>query len=301
MPELPEVETTVRGLRLRVLNRTFIDVWADFPKMIKKPDDFEKFKKEIKGRKIEDIKRRAKNILIELSGGKVLLIHQKLTGHLLVGKWKRISNEWRPAEKGPLSDKINSFIHLIFWLDDNMLALSDLRKFAKVELWSRKELENSEEFKKFETILGLMKIKLRHKHGITESKNYIISENQLKFIVENSKMDTMVSQYLNSQDWRTWDIGDGEFNVADGEFGKDLIRFRIQSSSTVPDHEFNVIYLEDGLVTKINNLFGLGSENSIISIINWFNGKYDKNLTRDDFEWLDSDTYYAEDEEYYDN
>ena len=161
--------------------------------------------------------------------------------------------------------------------------------------------QNSEEYKKFETLLGLMKIKLRHKHGITESKNYLISENQFKFIVENSKMDTMVSQYLNSQDWRTWDIGDGEFNVADGEFGKDLIRFRIQSSSTVPDHEFNVIYLEDGLVTKINNLFGLGSENSIISIINWFNGKYDKNLTRNDFEWLDSDTYYAEDEEYYDN
>lgn len=184
---------------------------------------------------------------------------------------------------------------------ENRVQLSDVVKeineFNKNYFIS----ENSEEFKKFETLLGLMKIKLRHKHGITESKNYLISENQLKFIVENSKMDTMVSQYLNSQDWRTWDIGDGEFNVADGEFGKDLIRFRIQNSSTVPDHEFNVIYLEDGLVTKINNLFGLGSENSIISIINWFNGKYDKNLTRDDFEWLDSDTYYAEDEEYYDN
>jgi len=184
---------------------------------------------------------------------------------------------------------------------ENRVQLSDVVKEINEFNKNYFIAENSEEFKKFETLLGLMKIKLRHKHGITESKNYLISENQLKFIVENSKMDTMVSQYLNSQDWRTWDIGDGEFNVADGEFGKDLIRFRIQSSSTVPDHEFNVIYLEDGLVTKINNLFGLGSENSIISIINWFNGKYDKNLTRDDFEWLDSDTYYAEDEEYYDN
>jgi hypothetical protein len=184
---------------------------------------------------------------------------------------------------------------------ENRVQLSDVVK--EINEFNRNYFisQNSEEFKKFETVIGLMKIKLRHKHGITESKNYIISENQLKFIVENSKMDTMVSQYLNSQDWRTWDIGDGEFNVADGEFGKDLIRFRIQNSSTVPDHEFNVIYLEDGLVTKINNLFGLGSENSIISIINWFNGKYDKNLTRDDFEWLDGDTYYAEDDEYYDN
>jgi hypothetical protein len=184
---------------------------------------------------------------------------------------------------------------------ENRVQLSDVVKEINEFNKNYFIAENSEEFKKFETLLGLMKIKLRHKHGITESKNYLISENQFKFIVENSKMDTMVSQYLNSQDWRTWDIGDGEFNVADGEFGKDLIRFRIQNSSTVPDHEFNVIYLEDGLVTKINNLFGLGSENSIISIINWFNEKYDKNLTRDDFEWLDSDTYYAEDEEYYDN
>jgi hypothetical protein len=184
---------------------------------------------------------------------------------------------------------------------ENRVQLSDVVKEINEFNKNYFIAENSEEFKKFETLLGLMKIKLRHKHGITESKNYLISENQFKFIVENSKMDTMVSQYLNSQDWRTWDIGDGEFNVADGEFGKDLIRFRLQNSSTVPDHEFNVIYLEDGLVTKINNLFGLGSENSIISIINWFNGKYDKNLTRNDFEWLDSDTYYAEDEEYYDN
>ena len=177
---------------------------------------------------------------------------------------------------------------------ENRVQLSDVVKEINEFNKNYFIAENSEEFKKFETLLGLMKIKLRHKHGITESKNYLISENQLKFIVENSKMGTMVSQYLNSQDWRTWDIGDGEFNVADGEFGKDLIRFRIQSSSTVPDHEFNVIYLEDGLVTKINNLFGLGSKDSIISIINWFNGKYDKNLTKDDFEWLDSDTYYAE-------
>jgi hypothetical protein len=185
---------------------------------------------------------------------------------------------------------------------ENRVQLVDVIK--EINEFNKKYLinQNSEEFKKFETLISLMKIKLKHKHGITESKNYMISENQLKFIVENNKMDTMISQYLNSQDWRTWDIGDGEFNIADGEFGKDLFRFRVQHSSKVPDHEFNVIYIEDGLVTKINNLFGLGIEDSIISIINWFNEKYDKNLTRDDFEWLDSDTYYAEDdEEYYDN
>ena len=57
-----------------------------------------------------------------------------------------------------------------------------------------------------------------------------------------------------------------------------------------------MVYFEDGLVTKIRSLFGLGNEDSIDSIINWFNEKYDKNLTRDDFEWLDSDTYYADED-----
>jgi len=130
------------------------------------------------------------------------------------------------------------------------------------------------------------------------SKNYIISEHQLKFIVENNKVNTLISKYLDSQDWKTWDIGDGEFDVADGEFGKNLIKFRIQNSSMEPDHDFNVIYISDNLVTKINTLFSMSNLKSIKEIINWFNKKYEKNLTMDDFEWMDSDTYYDDDEDY---
>ena len=156
----------------------------------------------------------------------------------------------------------------------------------------------SDDFKKLETIVGLMKIKLRSKQGVDESRNFMISETQLKTIVESNKTDRLISEYLNLQDWHVWDIGDSEFNVADGEFGKDLIRFRIQYSSTVPDHHFNVIYISDDLVTKISGLFGVDNKIAIDSIIHWFNEKYDKNLTRDDFEWLDSDTYYADDEDY---
>ena len=48
MPELPEVETTVRGLKSKVLERTFVDVWSDWEKLVKKPKDFKQFEKEIK-------------------------------------------------------------------------------------------------------------------------------------------------------------------------------------------------------------------------------------------------------------
>lgn len=148
MPELPEVETTVKGLNSRVLNRTLVDVWTDSKKIIKKPGFYD-FKKSIKGKKIKRVWRRGKNIIFNLSEDYSLLIHQKMTGHLLYGKWKKENNKWQPAEIGPLEDKMNSFLHLIFFLDNKkMLALSDLRKFAKVELWKTKDLLGLEEFKK---------------------------------------------------------------------------------------------------------------------------------------------------------
>lgn len=148
MPELPEVETTIRDLKRKVLSRTFLNVWCDAKKIIKRPRTFDGFKKEILGRKIKKIERKGKNILIYLDKEKVLLIHQKLTGHLLVGKWQKKGNSWVPLIKGPLEDPANRFIHLIFFLDNGlMLALSDLRKFAKVELWDEKELMQSKEIR----------------------------------------------------------------------------------------------------------------------------------------------------------
>jgi len=149
MPELPEVQTTVDGLNLKVLKRAFIDVWSDWKKTVKRPKDFEQFKKELKGKKIIKIWRRAKNIIFDLSDGYSLLVHQKMTGHLLVGEWQLTSDNWLPVDKkSPLNDPYNRFIHLLFFLDNKrMIALSDVRKFAKVELWKTDDLLNSKEFK----------------------------------------------------------------------------------------------------------------------------------------------------------
>jgi formamidopyrimidine-DNA glycosylase len=152
MPELPEVETTVRDLKKAqppILGTGFFDLWTDWKKVVKKPKNFEEFKKGLLGKKILDIKRRGKNILFFLSQNKVLLIHQKLTGHLLYGKWEIKKGKPESKIKGPISeDPMNRFLHLIFFLNNGwQLAISDLRKFAKVELWDKEELENSKEFK----------------------------------------------------------------------------------------------------------------------------------------------------------
>lgn len=174
MPELPEVETTAKDLQTKVLSRTFVDVWTDTKKIIKKPKDFEEFRKQLKGKKIQKIWRRGKNIIFGLSKDYSLLIHQKLTGHLLVGYWVLDDGYWKPKEKGLLEEKVNTYIHLLFTLDNRkMLALSDLRKFAKVELWRTEDLkkelsflgpeplEKSFTFNKFKKILKNKKGKIK--------------------------------------------------------------------------------------------------------------------------------------------
>ena len=137
------MQTTVNGLNKKVLNKTFIDVWSDWKKSVKKPKDFDDFSKGIKNKKIKKIWRRAKNVIFDLSDRHSLLVHQKMTGHLLAGKWKLENNKWTPEDKkSPLNDPYNRFIHLVFFLNDGkMIALSDARKFAKIELWKTEELK----------------------------------------------------------------------------------------------------------------------------------------------------------------
>lgn len=151
MPELPEVETIVNDLKKLIVGRIIRDVWFDAPKIIRKPIPQE-FKKEIAGFKIKDIERKGKNIIFRLkkqNEKKILLIHQKLTGHLLYGKWKLRENKWVPEKQGPLAEKVNNYIHLMFYFDNGqMLGLSDLRKFAKVILFDEKEFGKLEEIKK---------------------------------------------------------------------------------------------------------------------------------------------------------
>jgi formamidopyrimidine-DNA glycosylase len=148
MPELPEVENTVRGLKKAVVGSRIEDVWTDTPKLIRK-GSFADLKKKIKGKKITDVSRRAKNIIISFEGGEVLLIHLKMTGHILIGEWNIVGpkNEERAefTGKGYLSERINGYVRVIFYLDDGrQLALSDLRKFAKVVFGKKEDIMTDE-------------------------------------------------------------------------------------------------------------------------------------------------------------
>ncbi len=154
MPELPEVETTVRSLNKKIRGLAISDIWTNYNSSfyfgkpnIKNPAYFKEFKKEIIGEKFLKFERRAKNILIRLSGEKTILVHMKMTGHFLYGQFKKTGGKWSPTENGPLKDPMNRFIRVVFSLSDGKhLAFSDLRKFAKIHLLSK--ITEKNEFKK---------------------------------------------------------------------------------------------------------------------------------------------------------
>ncbi len=145
MPELPEVQTTVDGINIVARNKKIMDTWTDFKSSapmfsgtIKNSAYFQKFKKAIQGAKIVKAERRAKNILIHLNNKETVLVHMKMTGHVMYGTYEYDAkkNSWAP-QKGQtaLEDPYNRFIHLVFTLDNGKhLVLADARKFAKVIL-----------------------------------------------------------------------------------------------------------------------------------------------------------------------
>lgn len=130
MPELPEVQTIIDDLNRKIKGDTIIGFWSDWEKSVRML--IEKFKKEIKGRKILSASRIGKNIFLNLSGGKTIYIHLKMTGHLLVKSEKL---KVKGDGKNHFDEKVNQYIHHIFYLKSGKtLEFSDLRKFGKIIL-----------------------------------------------------------------------------------------------------------------------------------------------------------------------
>jgi formamidopyrimidine-DNA glycosylase len=83
MPELPEVETIVRDLARLLPGAKIAAVEVLRPDLIE-GDTPEGFAKKLKGKKIRSVVRRAKNIVMDLGDGRLLLVNLGMTGRLLV-------------------------------------------------------------------------------------------------------------------------------------------------------------------------------------------------------------------------
>ena len=82
MPELPEVETTVRDLRQHLPGKVVTGVTlADWPRMIQ-THPAEVLNQLIASEEVVGLERRAKYVIIELTHDKFLVFHRKMTGNL---------------------------------------------------------------------------------------------------------------------------------------------------------------------------------------------------------------------------
>jgi formamidopyrimidine-DNA glycosylase len=119
VPELPEVETIVRGLALRVTGRRVASVWGSrLPLRLARPVALGQLRTVTVERSIETVTRRGKYILIGMGDGAGVSVHLGMSGRLRL----QPAREPRPAHT-----------HVVFALDrGDELRFIDPRRFGSV-------------------------------------------------------------------------------------------------------------------------------------------------------------------------
>jgi len=110
---LPEVETICRQLKKVLAGQ--------------KIKSLQGCSLQVEGKKILGVRRKAKMIIIELSGGKSLLIHLKMTGQLLI------------------NGLVGKHTRVIIQLNKDRLIFNDLRKFGWIKIMQNEKLKAQNE------------------------------------------------------------------------------------------------------------------------------------------------------------
>ena len=126
MPELPEVETVVRGLRPRLEGRLLSRVLQRRPDLrFPLPEDFAS---RLTGRRVLRIARRAKYILAELDSDEVLIVHLGMSGRMLL-----VDDPAQPLE---------AHDHVVLETDaGTQIRFNDARRFGMMDLAPAAELD----------------------------------------------------------------------------------------------------------------------------------------------------------------
>jgi len=135
MPELPEVETIKNGLISKIKGNQISDVKILWNGSLNMPP--KKFTESVKNSKIINISRRAKILILTLSGNFALLIHLKMTGQLIYDLRFKI-NDLRIK----LQNSKYKYARIIFFFKNgDALVFNDLRKFGYIKLIPKEKVE----------------------------------------------------------------------------------------------------------------------------------------------------------------
>ncbi len=125
MPELPEVQTVTRQLSKKITGKRIAGFWSDWKKQVK--PGLKQLSKCAVGGSVLGTRRIGKHIIIDLDNGYSLIIHLKMSGHLLYkDQANATAKEWQ--------DPMNRFVHhRIAFSDGSWVDFSDLRKFGWID------------------------------------------------------------------------------------------------------------------------------------------------------------------------
>ena len=135
MPELPEVETVLRGIS-PILEGNQIDY-----AQVNRPDLRRPFPnnlaKRLKNRKINFLHRRSKYILIDLSEGETLIMHLGMSGRIMISQ--KVAGTFHHN-----TNHSQKHDHFVLHLKDNhQLTFNDPRRFGVIDLLRTENLELS--------------------------------------------------------------------------------------------------------------------------------------------------------------
>ena len=134
MPELPEVQTVVMQLGRKIVGKTFSGFWSDWERRAL-PSSAE-LVYGVREATVLGIRRFGKHIVIDLNNRYSLVIHLKMTGHLLC------KTEANRGSRAFTEDRYNGYIrHVFSFVDGSTLEFSDLRKFGWVMVVKTCEVE----------------------------------------------------------------------------------------------------------------------------------------------------------------
>ena len=135
MPELPEVEIVKKSLKKNVKDKKILDVIVTNRNLRFKVDkDFEKI---LKNRKIQNINRYAKNIIVELNGNIYVIIHLGMTGtfHLIRNNVLKNTNlSFYQSKDLPIKHN-----HIVLIFKKFRVIYNDPRRFGFFRLLKDKE------------------------------------------------------------------------------------------------------------------------------------------------------------------
>jgi formamidopyrimidine-DNA glycosylase len=133
MPELPEVETVRRGLapilvgaRIARVETRRPDLRAPFPK---------NFARNLQGRRVTALNRRAKYLIAELDDGAALIAHLGMSGSFRIEGAGTIGQFAAPRSKNTAHD------HVVLHLDGAKVIYNDPRRFGFMTLAKMSELD----------------------------------------------------------------------------------------------------------------------------------------------------------------